>query len=319
MNQLLSSQLLKYRARYLFAIRSFFQENGFLEIDTPILKQVPGMEPYLDPMFVKSPHEEREGYLITSPEYSLKQVLSLGLEKIYEIAHCFRSGEKGLLHTKEFLMLEFYQVGIDEQRLIDVCISLLDYLQTHFVDFGFKKESCIRISMEKLFYEKTGRSFSTEDLILTLRETFPKSLNSYESMYYDDLFFLVFFNCIEKNLPQGTPVFIYDYPSELASLARVENGYAKRFEIYWNGVELGNAFYELTSPEIQTHRFKEEQVKRLELGKEAFDIDSNFMSALTSGLPECSGIAIGLDRLLMIILKQENLKFLSPYFTENKT
>ncbi|HMV46029.1 MAG TPA: elongation factor P--(R)-beta-lysine ligase, partial [Leptospiraceae bacterium] len=207
MNQLLSNQLLKYRARYLFAIRSFFQENGFLEIDTPILKQVPGMEPYLDPMLVKSPHTDREGYLITSPEYSLKQALAIGLDKIYEIAHCFRSGEKGLLHTKEFLMLEFYQVGIDEQGLIDVCISLFEYLQNHFVDFGFKKESCIRVSMNQLFMEKTGRSFSTEDLIITLREKFPKALNNYESMYYDDLFFLVFLNCIEKDLPKGGPVF----------------------------------------------------------------------------------------------------------------
>lgn len=314
MNQLLSPQLLKYRSHYLFAIRSFFQENGFLEIDTPALKSVPGMEPYLDPMSVQSPHKETEGFLITSPEYSLKQALCLGLEKIYEIAHCFRSGEKGVLHTKEFLMLEFYQTGISEMELMDVCISLFEYLQIHFLDFGFKKEKCIKVKMESLFFEKTGRSFSSGDLIKTIQEKFPDSNYGFESMYYDDLFFLVFLNFIENDLPKGIPVFIYDYPQELAALAKIENERAKRFEIYWNGVELGNAFFELTSVDEQIHRFKEEQVKRLELGKEAFTLDADFIDSLKRGMPSCSGIAMGLDRLLMIILKHDNLKFISPYF-----
>ena len=318
MNQLLSPQLLKYRSQYLFAIRSFFQENGFLEIDTPSLKSVPGMEPYLDPMRVFSPHKDTEGFLITSPEYSLKQALCQGLEKIYEIAHCFRSGEKGVLHTKEFLMLEFYQTGISEMELMDVCISLFDFLQTHFLDFGFKKEKCLKIKMESLFLEKTGRSFSFDDLIITLQEKLPDSNYEFDTMYYDDLFFLVFLNFIEKDLPKGVPVFIYDYPLELAALAKVEDGRAKRFEIYWNGVELGNAFFELTSVEEQIHRFKEEQVKRLELGKEAFELDNNFINSLKRGLPSCSGIAMGLDRLLMIILNHENLKFISPYFNNNE-
>ncbi len=317
MNQHLSSQLLKYRARYLFAIRSFFQENGFLEIDTPSLKLVPGMEPYLDPMLVSSPHEKREGYLITSPEYSLKQALSLGIEKIYEIAHCFRSGEKGVLHTKEFLMLEFYQVGISELELMDICISLFEYLQVNLGDFGFKKENCIKIKMEDLFFEKFGRSFLREDLIFILKEKLPNANYEYDSMYFEDLFFLVFLNFIERELPIDRPVFIYDYPQELAALAKVEDGRAKRFEIYWNGVELGNAFFELTSPDLQIQRFKEEQVKRLEIGKEAFDLDSDFISALQRGLPSCAGIAMGIDRLLMIILKQQNLKNISPYFNVN--
>ena len=118
----------------------------------------------------------------------------------------------------------------------------------------------------------------------------------------------------ENDLPRGKPVFVYDYPEELAALAKVENGRAKRFEIYWNGVELGNAFFELTSPDLQMKRFKEEQEKRIALGKEAFEIDPNFIRSLESGLPSCSGIAMGLDRLLMITLKQENLKTISPYY-----
>ena len=108
MNEL-SPEILKLRYQFLSTVRSFFSTNGFVEIDTPILRDNPGMEPYLDPYIVSSPDSGREGFLITSPEYSLKQALSMGLENIFEIAHCFRSGEKGQLHTREFLMLEFYE------------------------------------------------------------------------------------------------------------------------------------------------------------------------------------------------------------------
>ena len=111
---------------------------------------------------------------------------------------------------------------------------------------------------------------------------------------------MVFLNFIENDLPRGKPVFVYDYPEELAALAKVEDGRAKRFEIYWNGVELGNAFFELTSPELQINRFKEEQIKRLGIGKEAFDLDSDFISALQRGLPSCAGIFKKGDKVLAL-------------------
>lgn len=307
----LSYQLLTTRSRFLLTIRQFFLQNGFLEIDTPKLKLIPGMEPYLDPFVVSSPHNQREGYLVTSPEYSLKQALATGLDKIYEIAHAYRSGEKGYLHTAEFLMLEFYQAGINEMQLIDVCIELFDYLEKNFYSCGFQKRNCQKISMEELFFEKFQHGLERENLLFTIGKKFPDKTKEIETWRYEDLFFLLFLNFIEPNLPD-TPVFVYDYPSELAALARVENGKAKRFEIYWKKVEIGNAFYELNDSQIQMQRFQEEQEIRKRLGKEIFPIDTKLIESLPK-MPDASGISIGLDRLLMIFLGHENLRNLSPY------
>ncbi len=251
---LLPFEIQKLRSRFIYHIRTFFFENNFFEIDTPFLKKTPGMDPYLDPFLVSSPHVKNEGYLITSPEYSLKGVLSLGFEKIFEIAHAFRSGEKGELHTKEFLMLEFYISKIDEQALILFCIKFFEYLNENFKNIGLENSKILSVSMEELFIEKTKRGFSRKDLILTILEKNILNEIEVENYYYDDLFFLVFLNCIENNLPDSL-VFIYDYPAELASLAKVENGKAKRFEIYWNRLEIGNAFYELTDSSIQRELF----------------------------------------------------------------
>ncbi|MCB1192460.1 MAG: elongation factor P--(R)-beta-lysine ligase [Leptospiraceae bacterium] len=310
---LLSSEILKIRGDFLSAIRRFFEKNGFLEIDTPCLLEIPGMEPYLDPFLVKAPKSQEGGYLITSPEYSLKQALSMGLEKVYEIAHAFRSGEKGGIHTKEFLMLEFYQTEINELELMDVCIEFFYFLNSEFRDFGFDKNNCQKVKVEDLFITNTGSSFSKSELLQTIQNKMdydPKTINNF---YYDDLFFLVFLNFIEPHLDKG-PIFVYDYPEELASLAKVENNRAKRFEIYWNRVELGNAFFENISQEVQVDRFKEEQNRRKELGKEVFPINRDFLLTLERGLPVSSGISIGLDRLLMIILGHNDLRHLSPYW-----
>ena len=224
---LLPFEILKLRSRFINQIRTFFFENNFFEIDTPTLKKTPGMEPYLDPFSVSSPHLQKEGYLITSPEYSLKQALSLGFEKIYEIAHTYRSGEKGELHTKEFLMLEFYIAKMNEQELIRFCIVFFEYLDQNFKKIGFQSSDCIIISMEELFFQKTGRGISRIDLVQTILEKKYLTEKAALNYSYDDLFFLTFLNCVERDLPDST-VFIYDYPPELASLARVENGKAKR-------------------------------------------------------------------------------------------
>lgn len=309
---LLSYKILTLRSRFLLTIRQFFLKNGFLEIDTPKLKKVPGMEPYLDPYIVSSPNGEKEGYLVTSPEYSLKQALSMGLSKIYEIAHAYRSGEKGSLHTGEFLMLEFYQAGINEKELMNVCIELFDYLEKNFLSCGFQREICQKVAMGELFQTYLNHGFQKEDLVTIISEKLPEKLKEVQNWRYDDLFFLVFLNFIEPRLPE-TPIFIYDYPKELASLARVENGIARRFEIYWRKVEIGNAFYELNDPDLQIKRFEEEQYIRKNLQKEVFPIDLDFIASLKRGLPEASGISIGLDRLLMIYFGHENLKNLSPY------
>ncbi len=310
---LLPAEILQLRSQFIYHIRTFFHENNFLEIDTPALKKTPGMEPYLDPFSVSSPHAINEGYLITSPEYSLKGAMSQGLEKIYEIAHAYRSGEKGVMHTKEFLMLEFYISKMNEQQLIRFCIQFLEYLNNNFRDAGFRSSDCVVTSMEELFIQKTGRGFSTNELLETIRENQLLDDNSIYNYHYDDLFFLTFLNCIENHLPDKA-VFIYDYPQALASLARVENERAKRFEIYWNKIEIANGFYELADPSVQKKRFQKEMELRRKLGKEIFEIDENLIRALEAGIGDSSGISFGLDRLFMIFMGHKNLRFVSPYY-----
>ncbi len=316
MNPHLSYQILALRGKFLFTLRKFFTEREFLEIDTPKLKPVPGMEPYLTPFSVGEPSGLEKGYLVTSPEYSLKQALSQGLSKIYEITQVYRSGERGNLHTAEFLMLEFYIAGIDERALMNVCTELFVFLDREFLGIGFDPSRIIKRSILELFGQ-LGITDSHEDLISYLRKVRGSS-DDYEKMPYDELFFLVFLNEIEPSLEKGL-TYIYDYPPPLASLARVEEGRARRFEIYWNGVEIGNAFFECTSVDIMKERFKSEQDIRKSLSKEVFPLDRNFMNALERGVPESSGIAIGLDRLFMIYLGHKDLSYSSPYYNILKT
>lgn len=314
MNEL-SSYVLIQRSKFLWQVRNFFYSRNFLEIDTPKLKISPGMEPYLDPFVVSSPHNVKEGYLVTSPEYSLKIALSFGLEKIFEIGQVYRSGERGNLHTKEFLMLEFYQANIDEFGLMNVCIELFEHLEHNFKSIGFKKEKCKKISVKDLFLQTIGISYSTEEMVQFLKDNYSQTKN-YDVMRYEDLFFLVFLNFIEPKL-ENEVLFLYHYPYHLASLARVDGEIARRFEIYWNKVELGNAFYELNDKEIQLQRFKEEQKLREMLGKEVFEIDWKFLSALDK-LPDCAGIAIGLDRLFMLFMQEQSLRYVSPYWNASE-
>ncbi|MEM7181275.1 MAG: amino acid--tRNA ligase-related protein [Spirochaetota bacterium] len=310
----LSKDLLVYRSRYFSAIRSFFKRHGFIEIDTPVLLQEPGQEPYLEPFQAFSEGSNETGFLITSPEYSLKQVLATGLPKVYEIAHCFRSGEVGSgIHTPEFLMLEFYESGKNELELIETCLLLFAYLDENFHTFGFSSAMVEKIRVPELFEQYLGMGDSREELLLCLTNRLPDSHTDWHVMCYEDLFFLVFLNFIEPFLPDGL-LFLYDYPPELAALAKIVDGRAKRFEIYWNRIELANAFWELTDKEEQVTRFQQEQQIRKKQGKQIYPINNDFLQTLEMGIPDCAGIAIGLDRLLMAILGHVDLQKISPYF-----
>ncbi|TGM88772.1 EF-P lysine aminoacylase EpmA [Leptospira licerasiae] len=307
-------EILSFRSRFLHATRTFFHEKGFIEIDTPALKKIPGMEPYLDPFLVGSPLGEEKGYLITSPEYSLKQALSLGVEKAYEIAHTFRSGEKGSsYHTAEFLMLEFYQTGIDLHQAMDLLEELIRWVADR-LSLPLSEKPFQRKQVKELLANSAGIDWERDSLERKITELSLTNL-SLDSMEYEDCFFLVFLNLLEPNFTSEFQ-FIYDYPPEMAALSRIENGVAKRFELYFGNIELANAFYELLDPIEQRGRFEKEQELRRKLGKEVFPIHEEFLQALERGIPECSGISIGLDRLLMVLLGRNSLSEVSPYWRE---
>ncbi|PKA16192.1 EF-P lysine aminoacylase EpmA [Leptospira haakeii] len=307
-------EILSFRSRFLHATRTFFHEKGFLEVDTPALKKIPGMEPYLDPFMVGSPSETEKGYLITSPEYSLKQALSLGAEKVYEIAHTFRSGEKGSsYHTAEFLMLEFYQTGINLHQAMDLLEELIRWI-CQKLSLPLPEKSFQRKSVQELLSSWADIDWDRRSLEQKITELSMTSI-PFNSMEYEDCFFLIFLNLLEPNFTQEFQ-FIYDYPPEMAALSRIENGAAKRFELYFGKIELANAFYELLDPIEQRARFEKEQALRRKLGKEVFPVHEEFLQALERGIPECSGISIGLDRLLMVLLGRNSLSEVSPYWRE---
>ncbi|WP_411821329.1 amino acid--tRNA ligase-related protein [Leptospira sp. 'Mane'] len=316
----LQNQIL--RSKFLKCTRSFLEESGFLEVDTPILKPIVGMEPYLDPFLVSSPNSKERGYLITSPEYSLKQSLSQGLERIYEITHTFRSGEEGSpYHSAEFLMLELYAKDWNDRNLRKFIKNYFKRLGSDFSDLPTSKfltedSSYEEISVEDIIKTHTSRGLSREELIETVIIHHLSSVKQEElvTWQYEDLFFLVFLNLVEPKLGDKI-VFLYDYPPECAALARIVDGKAKRFEIYWSGLELANAFWELTDAEEQRNRFTEEQMLREKLSKEIFPLDEDFLSALESGnFPDSSGISLGLDRIFMRLSGGDGLKGFSPYF-----
>ncbi|TGN14610.1 amino acid--tRNA ligase-related protein [Leptospira ilyithenensis] len=310
------------RSRFLRSTRSFLEESGFLEMDTPCFKPVVGMEPYLDPFLVSSPDGREKGYLITSPEYSLKQSLANGLERIYEITHTFRSGEEGSpYHSAEFLMLELYVKGWNDKDLRDFSKEYFkrlgsDFSELQVADFLTGDSSYEEISVDDIVKTHTKRGLSRKELIETIFDHRLTSAKEDElvTWQYEDLFFLVFLNLVEPKLGDKI-VFLYDYPPECAALAKIVDGKAKRFEIYWSGLELANAFWELTDSKEQRSRFIEEQTLREGLGKEIFPIDEDFLFSLESGkFPDSSGISLGLDRIFMRLVGGEGLKSFSPYY-----
>ncbi|TGK54360.1 elongation factor P--(R)-beta-lysine ligase [Leptospira kanakyensis] len=319
----LSKDTVIFRSQVFKMVREILFRNEFLEVDTPTLKPIVGMEPYLDPFEVRSPSGREKGYLITSPEYSLKQMMAKGLDRIFELAHTFRSGEMGSgFHSKEFLMLELYAKGMDDVVLRHFIEKFLREL-IHI--FGRKEDQTklanpqwIRhLSVEEAFLQNVGHGFSKEDLLKTITTKKLTSSPVFEltQWQYEDLFFLVFLNLVEPKLGEGI-VFLYDYPPECAALAKIVDGVAKRFEIYWDGLELANAFYELSDVEEQKKRFLEEQELRAKLGKEVFPMDEDFLLSLENGFPSCAGISIGMDRLLLKLSGKHGLSEISPYWIE---
>ncbi|MBM9547570.1 elongation factor P--(R)-beta-lysine ligase [Leptospira sp. 201903074] len=319
----LSKDTLIFRSKIIRKVREILWRDGFLEVDTPTLKPIVGMEPYLDPFEVRSPDSREKGYLITSPEYSLKQMMAKGMTRIFELAHTYRSGEMGSeFHSKEFLMLELYVKGMNDTSLRHYIETFLRELIHSFgTEEDQKKTSnpdfLRHLSVEEVFVQNVGHGFSREDLFETIekQKLTTSRLAELQSWQYEDLFFLVFLNLVEPKLGDGI-VFLYDYPPECAALARVVDGVAKRFEIYWDGLELANAFYELNDAKEQRKRFREEQQLRNKLGKEVFPIDEDFLHCLETGFPDCAGISIGMDRLLLKLAGKHGLGEISPYWME---
>ena len=281
-----SRQNLELRARILAGIRSYFSDQGYLEVETPARIPAPAPEAYIDAQ------ESGSWFLQDSPEICMKRLLATGFERIFQICKCFRKGERGKLHLPELTMLEWYTAGHDYQDMMQQCEEMIGFVirtigLDHVIDY-----QGVRIDLTPPWDR------------MSVSEAFEKhaSISMHEALRHDN-FDEIIAGEIAPKLGIAKPVFLYDYPVALGSLARRKPGddsLAERFELYVAGLELCNAFSELTDPSEQRNRFKAEITLRKSLGKATYPLPEPFLKELAT-IPACAGNALGIDRLVMIL------------------
>lgn len=298
---------------FLDTVRWFFRERGFIEAWTPTLVPSPGTEPYLDAFETDVVFDgQRRGtlYLPTSPEFHLKKMLAAGWTKIFEIKTCFRNGEAGSHHQLEFQMLEWYRAYSTLDAIADDVEGLIRTLVSRFyIDGG--NLSLERTTVSELFARAFPgfelRPETTREELVGLAER--GGVRILKSDTWDEIFFRLFLEKIEPELGKKAPVLVRDYPPSQAALSRIgPNGFADRFEIYWRGFEIANAFHELNDPEENVERFKRDAEVKRALGKPAFPVDEELVESLRFGMPPSGGIALGLDRLFMALLQIDSIE-----------
>jgi elongation factor P--(R)-beta-lysine ligase len=320
---------LEARARILAAIRGFFAARGFAEVDTPALQVSPGLEPHLQ-AFATVLEEPGEGprprYLHTSPEFAMKKLLVAGVPLLFQLAHCFRNAERSRTHHPEFTMLEWYRAGATYRDLMADCEALLAAALaaaggTAFTWQGRRADpgaAWSYLSVAEAFQRFCGIDLlatapdpAAPSLALLADVARPLAIAPHAGDEWEDLFFRLFLERIEPQLGIGAPTILYDYPVSMAALARPKPGdprLAERFELYVCGLELANAFGELTDAAAQRRRFLADQAAKQRRYGETYPIDEDFLAALAHGMPESAGIALGVDRLVMLASGAETIE-----------
>jgi lysyl-tRNA synthetase class 2 len=298
------------RAAMFAKVRDFFSARAVLEVDCPALSLSACVDTHIDVMQVKV-SDSLTGYLHTSPEYGMKQLLSLGIGDIFQMSHVFRKGEISPLHQPEFTMVEWYRLGFSFEQMIE---ETLDFIRLFVGDLPAQI-----LTYRQAFLNYVGIDYvhATQDELLQCAKKHKLDLSS-ETQHADrdTLLQCLMSFIIEPNLPKDMLVVIRDYPATQAALAqthlRDDEEVAERFEIYFKGIELSNGYHELTHAEEQLGRFEKSNQERQMLGKEVLPIDFGFLDALKRGLPECCGVAVGFDRLMLLRHQAQSLSAVLP-------
>jgi lysyl-tRNA synthetase class 2 len=321
---------LEQRGRILAAVRNFFADRAFIEVDTPALQVSPGLEPHLL-AFPTELHDPQQGratlrYLHTSPEFAMKKLLVAGMPRIWQLTHVFRDGERSATHHPEFSMLEWYRAGASYRDLMEECEGLVracqDAAGVRALNWRGQtadaKGKWQRISVAEAFRDYCGL-----DLLATASDPLHPDtdrlaaaasgigIEPHPGDDWETLFFRIFLDRIEPLLGRGAPTILHDYPLSMAALSRRHRDdprLAERFEVYICGLELANAFGELTDATEQRARFLADQARKRQLYGRIYPIDEDFLAALDHGLPDCAGIAFGFDRLVMLATGAEDIE-----------
>ncbi|NIY84882.1 elongation factor P--(R)-beta-lysine ligase [Vibrio hepatarius] len=298
-----SIEQLRSRAKVIQTIRQFFANKNVLEVDTPAMSHATVTDIHLHTFqteFVGPDYADgRKLYIMTSPEFHMKRLLAAGSGCIYQICKSFRNEENGRYHNPEFTMLEWYRVGFDHHQLMDEMDELLQLV----LGCGDAQ----RMSYQQAFLSVLGVCPLEASMAELKRVASELGLSDIAEPEQDrdTLLQLLFSIGVEGKIGQDTPAFVFDFPASQAALAKInpqDPRVADRFEVYFKGIELANGFHELDNPAEQLKRFEEDNLKRAEMGLVAQPIDHHLIEALKSGLPDCAGVALGIDRLIMLSL-----------------
>jgi lysyl-tRNA synthetase class 2 len=312
------------------AVRDFFDAAGYVEVATPALQASPGLEPHLR-AFATVLHDPRDGatrprYLHTSPEFAMKKLMTGGMQRIWQLARVYRDGERGATHHPEFAMLEWYRAGASYRDLMDECEGLLVAAQATAGANALRwrgHRADARLPWQRLTVEEAFSRYAGVDLLATapdpeapdvgmlVAEALRIGIAPRTGDDWETLFFRIFLERIEPHLGIRAPTILYDYPISMAALSRRkpdDHRLAERFELYVCGLELANAFGELTDLAEQRRRFSADQARKQALYGETYPIDDDFLAALEYGMPECAGIALGFDRLVMLATGAEHIE-----------
>ncbi len=294
----LAFDTIQQKARILQQIRAFFLQQNILEVTTPLLSLAGTTDPNIESLSLQS--NQKTHYLQTSPEFFMKRLLAAGSGSIYQIAHAFREEEQGKHHLTEFTLLEWYVVDWGYGQLMQQVEALISTLLPQPVSIPI-------YTYAELFEKHVGLNPIGAD-ISNLRERVPDNL---KDLSRDGL--LDYYMSIEifPQLKTAGWFFVKDYPASQASLAKLSDKnpkVAERFELFYNGLELANGFSELQNPEEQLQRFKNDNQQRTDNMQQQVGIDKELIQALASGLPMCAGVAIGLERLMMVLLDIKNIQ-----------
>ncbi len=292
-------QVLELRAALLAAIRRFFSERDFIEVETPAIVPSPGLDVHLSAFEVRNYTGERVGWLATSPEYQMKRLLSAGAKRIFQLCRSYRSEEQGSHHEREFMMLEWYRADATSDDVIRDTEELVAFV-ARSLDQPAPE---VQPPWQRMTVDE-ALQFHTD---LTL-----------DSLIDDEeRFFRVWAEQVQPRLGNERPIVVTDWPASMASLAKLKpNGMADRFEAFFRGVELCNGFGELTDAMEQRRRFDRDQVERRAAGLPVYPIDERFLADLERGMPESGGNALGVDRLLMLLLRAASIQAVMPFPAE---
>lgn len=303
-----SRDVLRARAALLAQLRAFFAERSVYEVDTPVLGAFGVTDPHIECLTVERPRQPPR-FLQSSPEFAMKRLLAAGSGDIYQLGKVFRAGEEGGRHNPEFTMLEWYRLGYSLTELMDEVRQLVTEVLGARVSVTHTYRDLFRDVLDLDPF-----TASTDDLAQCARNHIDLATLTLDR---DDWLDLLMSHCVEPTLRNRGMVFVRDYPPTQAALARCSgegrDRVAERFELYVDGVEIANGYHELRDPVELRRRADADNVRRRELGRPHRELDERLVAAMESGLPDCSGVALGVDRLLMLQRGAQHIAEVLPF------